>query len=105
MDDPTDAERDELEIRVSDVLYEVAEFAWADLAERVPVGRTYVRPEAEGRYMAVTWHADWKGRRGGTIFVKVQGFLDRDHQTPIWWSGETIRKRSLLDRLLKRTEH
>jgi hypothetical protein len=62
MDEPTDAERDELEIRVSDILYEVAEFAWADLAERVPVGRTYVRPEAEGRYMAVTWDADWKGR-------------------------------------------
>jgi len=40
MDDPTDTERNELEIRVSDVLYEVAEFAWADLAERVPVGRT-----------------------------------------------------------------
>jgi hypothetical protein len=102
MNAPTDAERDELELRVSDVLYEVADFAWVDLADRVPVGRIDVRPEAEGRYMAVSWHADWKRRRGGSIFIKVQGFLDRDHHTPIWWSGETIRKRNLLDRLLNR---
>ena len=103
MDDPTDAERDELEDRVSDVLYEVAKFAWADLAERVPIGRTYVRPEAEGRYMAVTWDADWKSREGGPILIKVQGFLDPAHQKPVWGACEILRKRSLLSRLLKRT--
>jgi len=98
---PQDADRDELELRVSDVLYEVAKFAWSDLAPRVPVGRTYVRPDPEGAYMAVTWSADWKIRAGGSILVKVEGYLDPDHQIPIWWAGEIIRKRSLLDRLLK----
>lgn len=77
MDDPTDAEREELEDRVSDILYEVAKFAWADLAERVPTGRTYIRPEAEGRYMAVTWDADWKSCEGGPILSRSKAFLTR----------------------------
>lgn len=55
---PIDADRDELELRVSDVAYEVADFAWADLAERVPIGTTYTRPQNEGPYMSVTWDAD-----------------------------------------------
>lgn len=103
MDAPTDAERDELEARVSDILYEVAGFAWEDLAGRVPVGQTYVRPEADGRYMAVAWDADWKRQAGGAILIKVQGFLDPDHHIPVWGAGEIIRKRGLLDRWLKRT--
>lgn len=101
---PTDADRDELELRVSDVAYEVANFARADLAERVPLGKTYTRPASDGSYMAVTWDADWKGRVGGPIFIKVQGFLDPDHQMPTWWTGEIIRKRGLLDMLLRRPE-
>lgn len=101
MKDPTDAERDELEVLVSDVLYEVAEFAWSDLAERIPVGRACVRPESEGRYMAVTWDADWKGRQGGSILIKVQGFLGPDHKVPTWGAAEIIRKRGFLARLLQ----
>lgn len=102
MDAPTDSEREELELMVSDVLYEVANFAWVDLADRIPVRGIDVRPEDKGGYMAVTWEADWKRQRGGPIFIRVQGFLDRDHKTPIWWSGETICKRGWLHRLLNR---
>ncbi|QAY75190.1 hypothetical protein [Sphingosinicella sp. BN140058] len=100
MNTPADTERDELEARVSDVLYEVAEFAWPDLAERVPIGRTYVRPEEEGPYMAVTWEADWKSRKGGPILIVVTGYLDEERQHPVWGSAEIIRKRGLLARLL-----
>jgi hypothetical protein len=102
MSEPSNADRDELELRVSDVAYEVAQFKWADLAERVPIGRTYTRPEAEGPYMAVTWDADWRKRPGGPILILIQGYLDEDHQTPVWGTGEIIRRRTLLDRLLKR---
>ena len=102
MNMPTDAERDELEARVSDILYEVARFAWADLAERVPVGRTYVRPEGEGPYMSVTWDANWKKRKGGPILVVVTGYLDKEHQHPVWGSAEIIRRRGLLTRLFDR---
>lgn len=97
-----DTDRDELELRVSDVAYDVAQFKWADLAERVPTGRTYTRPEAEGLYMAVTWEADWLERPGGPIRILIQGYLDQDHMTPIWWTGEIIKRRTLLDRLLRR---
>lgn len=97
----TDADRDELELRVSDVAYEVANFAWADLAERVPIGRCYTRPSSEGPYMAVTWDADWKGRVGGPILIKIQGFLDPDREVPTWWTGEIIRKRGLIESLLR----
>lgn len=97
-----DADRDELELLVSDVAYEVGEFKWADLAERLPVGRTYVRPEAQGPYMAVTWDADWKGRIGGAILIKVNGYLDPDHEMSIWGTGEIIRKRGWFDSLLRR---
>lgn len=99
---PTDADRDELELRVSDVAYEVADFAWADLAERVPIGTTYTRPQNEGPYMSVTWDADWKEGVGGPILIKIQGFLDPKHEVPTWGTGEIIRKRSFLDTLLRR---
>lgn len=99
---PTDADRDELELRVSDVAYEVADFAWADLADRVPIGMTYTRPENAGPYMAVTWDADWRKQAGGPILIKIQGFLDPAHEVPTWWTGEVIRRRSFLDTLLLR---
>ncbi len=99
---PTDADRDELELRVSDVAYEVADFAWADLAERVPIGITYTRPQNEGPYMSVTWDADWKEGVGGPILIKIEGFLDPKHEVPAWGTGEIIRKRSFLDTLLRR---
>jgi hypothetical protein len=102
MNTPTDAERDELENRVSDVLYEVAEFAWTDLAERVPIGRTYVRPENEGPYMAVNWDADWKRQEGGPILIVVTGYLDKEHKHPVWGSAEVIRKRGLIARPFRR---
>jgi hypothetical protein len=93
----------ELELRVSDVAYEVANFAWADLAERLPVGRTYVRPESEGPYMAVTWDADWKGRENGPILIRINGYLDCDHANPVWGTGEIIeRQPGWLTRLLDR---
>ena len=91
----------ELELLVSDVAYEVAKFAWSDLAERVPVGRTYSRPESEGSYMAVTWDADWKGGAGGPILIRINGYLDQDHAEPVWGTAEIIeRRRSWLTRLL-----
>jgi hypothetical protein len=97
------ADDSELELHVSDVAYEVAEFAWVDLAERIPVGRTYVRPESEGPYMAVTWDADWKGRVGGPILIRINGYLDREHSKPVWGASEIIeRRRSWLTRLLQR---
>lgn len=102
MSTPTDEERDELEVRVSDVAYEVAKFVWQDLAERIPVGRTYVRPEHEGSYMAVTWDARWKGREGGPILIVINGYLDPKHREPVWGTGEIIRKRSFMARLLGR---
>lgn len=102
MSNLTGAERDELEVRVSDVAYEVAKFAWADLAERVPVGRTYVRPNEEGPYMAVTWNADWKGREGGPILIVVNGYLDDEQRYPVWGTGEIIRKGGLVARLFDR---
>jgi len=52
--------------------------------------------------MAVTWDADWRKRPGGPILILIQGYLDEDHQTPVWGTGEIIRRRTLLDRLLKR---
>jgi len=99
---PTDADRDELELRVSDVASEVANFSWTDLAERLPIGKTYTRPDSEGPYMSVTWDADWKGRFGGPILIDIQGFLDRDNEMPTWWTGEIIHKRGFLDKLLRR---
>ena len=91
----------ELEHRVSDVAYEVAKFTWSDLAERLPVGRTYVRPGSEGPYMAVTWDADWKGRVNGPILIRINGYLDPEHANPVWGTGEIIeRKPSWLTRLL-----
>ena len=93
----------ELELRVSDLAYEVAEFTWSDLAERLPVGRSYVRPESEGSYMAVTWDADWKGRVNGPILIRINGYLDREHANPVCGTGEIIeRQPSWLTRLLNR---
>ena len=101
---PTQSDDDrELELRVSDVAYEVAKFTWSDLAERLPVGRTYVRPESEGAYMAVTWDADWKGRANGPILIRINGYLDREHENPVWGTGEIIERRpGWLTRLLNR---
>lgn len=83
MSTPVDVDRGELELRVSDVAYEVACFEWADLAKRLPTGRTYTRPEAEGSYMAVMWDADWLKRPGDAILILIQGYLDEGHQAPI----------------------
>ena len=92
MDIQNDDDSD-LELRVSEVADEVAGFAWSDLAERLPVGRTYVRPESEGPYQAVTWDADWKDRAGASILIRIHGYLDRDHLNPVWETGVIIARR------------
>ena len=91
----------ELELRVSDVAYEVAKFTWSYLAARLPVGRTYVRPECEGPYMAITRDADWKKHVNGPILIRINGYLDPEHANPVWGTGEIIeQKQSWLTRLL-----
>ena len=95
----TDADRDELELRVSDVAYEVANFSWAYLAERIPIGETYTRPQSTGPYMSITWEANWHGQVGGPILITVQGFLDPEREVPTWGTGEIIHQRSFLDTL------
>jgi hypothetical protein len=53
--------------------------------------------------MAVTWDADWKGRKNGPILIRINGYLDREHANPVWGTGEIIEQQpGWLMRLLNR---
>ncbi len=95
-------DRAALEERLSDFAEIAQKFTWGELADRVPVGSVFLRPESEGEYLAIEWRARWADQVGGQIILEIAGYLNEDHQTPIISRSYQIEKKGFFADLLRR---
>jgi hypothetical protein len=91
-----EADQEELRSSVEDVFNEICKFRWGDLASRLPVERSYVRPHAKGEYLSVAWRCEWATEDRTSIICMVAGYLSEDHQTPLFQMNCEIRRSTFM---------